>query len=101
MTDLVFEVERLILDQNDEPDDIIFLAEDDRHTGPILEMKSRKKVIYSFFQGRNSHDISPEVQQHLQNVDSVIANSESLRKSLQEYTNVPVKKFLYLMPALI
>ncbi|SDB46390.1 accessory secretory protein Asp1 [Streptococcus henryi] len=92
MTDLVFEVERLILDQNDEPDDIIFLAEDDRHTGPILEMKSRKKVIYSFFQGRNSHDISPEVQQHLQNVDSVIANSESLRKSLQEYTNVPVKK---------
>lgn len=92
MTDLVFEVLKSILDQHDSPEDIIFLSESAQHSRAILEMKSQKKVIYSFFQERNTAQVTPEIQRNLQEANVVITNSETLKKTLQSYTQTRVKK---------
>lgn len=90
--EVVFEKLGQVLDQHDQEDDSIFLAADRRHTSEVLKLKSNKKVIYSYFQGRNGFTIEPYMIEDIKQVDLVLTTTDRARMQFDSLTKIPVLK---------
>lgn len=94
--ELVFEQMGRVLDQHDQENDSIFLAADSRHSAEVLKLKSNKKVVYSYFQGRNGFTIDPYMIEDIKHVDLILTTTDRTRMQFNALTNIPVLKLPYI-----
>lgn len=75
---------------------VYFWQRDSRHSAEVLKLKSNKKVVYSYFQGRNGFTIDPYMIEDIKHVDLILTTTDRTRMQFNALTNIPVLKLPYI-----